>query len=41
VLQAKHTLSKYALLFVLMVKWDFPEHCPEAFGNLLSLMTVS
>jgi hypothetical protein len=39
ILSIKHTLNKFVLIFVLIVKWDFPKVWPDAFSELLSLMT--
>jgi len=39
IITTKHTLSKFVLIFVLIVKWDFPKVWPDAFSELLSVMT--
>ena len=39
ILSIKHTLNKFVLIFVLIVKWDFPKVWPDAFSELLSVMT--
>jgi Exportin 1-like protein len=41
VLGAKHTMSKYALIYVHMIKWDFPMSWSSAFNELISLMSIS
>ena len=34
-------MSKYALIYVHMIKWDFPMSWSSAFNELISLMSIS
>ncbi|CDW81505.1 exportin-t [Stylonychia lemnae] len=37
----KHYMTKYALVFVLLIREDFPNNWPEAFSELLSLIKIT
>lgn len=38
VLSKKHIINKYAQVFVLMLRRDFPQTWPDAFSRLLELV---
>jgi hypothetical protein len=41
IFQQKHYITKYALIFILLVREDFPEVWPNAFQELLSLIKIT